>query len=269
MSKIAILSVLFVSTVYQVFSQEQQSPDFEFPLGEEIKFKISYGWFALGEASMSIGAEVVEKGGKPYYYNRIEAKTVGMFSWLAGLNNLYQGYVSPVDYKTIESEKHLDERRGKFDQWNQFDLEEMTTDVKIMDYAKDSPKKEVTVQLREDSYDLHGTYMFLRSSLWKGFEEGEKLMLNTYWVDKLYDFGMEYGGTDRIKFNGKRVTTHKFYGLFPVSKTFPEEKAVTVWILEKNGVGIPLAIEADLKVGKVRCELKEYKGKGKELLTSK
>ncbi|MFY0605244.1 MAG: DUF3108 domain-containing protein [Cyclobacteriaceae bacterium] len=258
--------VLLIFFTLDGFSQSSVKTDF--PLGEEIRFKIYYGWFALGEASLSLGSETIKKDNEEYYQSRIEAKTIGLFSWLAGLNNLYLGHVNVKDYKTVLSEKHLDERKGKFDQWNVFDYERMQTDVKIMNYRRDNPKKEVIVNLNDSTYDLHGTYLFLRSKLWSGFEEGEKLMLNTYWVDKLYDFGMEYGGTERIRFNGKKVTTHKFYGLFPVSTTFPKEKAVVVWVLERNGMGIPLAIEADLKVGKVRCELKEYSVEGKELLKS-
>ncbi len=249
--------------------QAQTKSDYDFPLGEEIKFKIYYGWFGLGEASVSIADETIKgKDGAEFYHSKIEAKTIGLFSWLAGLNNLYWGHVNVKDYKTIRSEMHLDERKGKFDQWNVFDYDRMQTDVKIMDYSRDSPKKEVTVNLNDSTYDLHGTYMFLRSKLWAGFEVGDKLILTNYWEDKLYDFGMEYGGKERIKFNGEKITTHKFYGLFPVSKTFPKEKAVVVWILEQDGMGIPLAVEADVKIGKVRLELKEYKIKGVEFLTS-
>ena len=265
MYKIA-LTVFAILFSIAGFSQKQN--DLAFPLGEEIRFKINYGWFTLGEASLSLGDTTMRLGNDSFYYSRIEAKTIGMFSWLAGLNNVYFGYVNTKNYKTIVSEKHLDERRGKFDQWNLFDYDKMQTEVKIMDYSKESPKKEVTVNLDDDTYDLHGTYMFLRSELWKGFNEGDSLMLNTYWVDKLYDFGMEYGGEERIKFDGEKIKTHKFYGLFPVSATFPKKKAVVVWVLEKDGMGIPLIIEADLKVGKVRCELKEYKIKGKNYLTS-
>ncbi len=43
------------------FSQEIEEEKLEFPLGEEIKFKISYGWFALGEASMRIGESTIDR----------------------------------------------------------------------------------------------------------------------------------------------------------------------------------------------------------------
>lgn len=263
-----LILILCYLVLLQSYAIGQDTARYTFPKGEKIKFKIYYGWFGLGEATMSIEKETVAIDGREYYTSRIEAKTIGLFSWLAGLSNLYWGYVDTENYKTSIAETHLDERKGKFDQWNTFDWDKMTTDVRIMDYSKDNPKKEVSVKLNDKTYDMHGTYMYLRSKLLSGYKVGDKIMLNTYWEDKLYDFGMEYGGTERIKFNGEKITAYKFYGLFPVTKTFPKEKAVVVWVIERNGIGIPLAIEADLKIGKVRCELKEYSIGGKEIITA-
>lgn len=256
--------VFCLALVASLSAQEKAVP--AFPLGESVRFKIYYGWFALGEAYISVGDELVDG---QYYDSQIGARTIGLFSWLAGIDNSYSGHVNIADYKTIESEKHLDERKGKYDQWNIFDYDKMVTKVKIKDHSKSNPDKTIQVDLTPDTYDLHGTYMFLRSKLWSGLKKGEAIHLKTYWEDKLYAFGMEYGGTERIKYDGDKYRTHKFYALFPVSRTFPKEKAVTFYLLEQDGMAIPLLIEADLKIGKVRCELQEYKVKDKEILASK
>lgn len=242
--------------------------DVAFPLGEKIKFKVYYGWFALGEASMELSENLVKENGESYYHCHIEARTIGLFSWLAGIDNIYWGDVNVENYYPVRSETHLDTRKGKWDQWNTYDYNKLKTDVKIMDYSKDVPKREFTTNLTKNAYDVHGTYMYLRSRLSENYDVGDSVMLKAYWVDKLYDFGMEYGGKEKIKFNGEKIMAHKFYGLFPISGTFPKEKAVTVWVIQKDGMSIPLQIEAEMKIGKVRCELKEYTVMGKQLLTS-
>lgn len=239
-----------------------------FPLGEKITFKVQYGWFTLGEATMSLGDSLIFKNGKPHYQSHIEAGTVGMFSWLAGINNNYQGVVNVDNYKAIESEKHLNERDGKTDQWNIFDYRAMKTYAKEIEHDKGGGLKTFEVDLTENTYDIHGTYMYLRSQLGRKFKKGDSIMFKTYWHTKLYNFGMEYGGEEKIKFNGDKVKVKKYYGLFPISKTFPDERAVTVYILEKDGLGIPLLIEAQMRIGKVRCELKSYEIKGQTLLVS-
>lgn len=236
----------------------QNNKGFDFQPGEKITFKVNYGWFTLGEASMSLGDSIYRENGKSYYESFIEAKSVGPVSWIAGIENSYWGYVNTENFQTLISEKHLDERDGKIDQWNTFDFENLITNVKIIDHRKGGAMKLDTVKLQNNTYDLHGTYMYLRKNLWSDFELGDSLLLNAYWGTKLYDFGMEYGGTAKVKYEGKRYLTHKFYGLFPVSTTFPKEKAVSVYVLEKDGVGIPLLIEADMRIGKVKCELKSY-----------
>lgn len=257
-------TLLFVIGVLAGYSQGNT----QFPLGEKITFKIHYGWFTLGEASMRLGDTLTQEGGKNYYHSKIEAGTVGLFSWLAGIDNNYSGLVSVDDYKALKSEKHLDERDGKSDQWNVFDYKKMKTYVKEIEHSKGEGMKNFEVDLTDNTYDIHGTYMYLRSQLGRKFKKGDSLMFKTYWHDKLYNFGMEYGGEERIKFQGDKVKVKKYYGLFPVSKTFPEERAVTVYILERDGLGVPILIEAQLKIGKVRCELKSYEVKGKQLLSS-
>ncbi|WP_258101644.1 DUF3108 domain-containing protein [Marinoscillum pacificum] len=257
-----IIFILF--TTFGVYAQS----DVAFPLGEKITFKVQYGWFTLGEASMSLGDELVYKNGKAHYSSKIEAGTVGMFSWLAGIENNYQGIVAVDNYKVIESEKHLNERDGKYDQWNVFDYKAMKTYVKEINPDKKDIVKTYEVDLTTNTYDIHGTYMYLRSQLGQKFKKGDSLMFKTYWHTKLYNFGMEYGGEEKIKFNGDKVKVKKYYGLFPISKTFPEERAVTVYILEKDGLGIPLLIEAQMRIGKVRCELKNYEIKGQTLMVS-
>lgn len=262
MMKYILTSILLFGLT---LGQAQQQVDF--PLGEKITFKIYYGWFALGEASMDIDDSLIREGEESFYHTKVEAGTVGLFSWLAGINNQYTGVVSTEDYKAIKSEKHLDERDGKSDQWNVFDYKEMKTYVKEIEHDKGKGLRSFTVDLTQNTYDIHGTYMYLRSQLGQKFRKGDSIMFKTYWHEKLYDFGMEYGGEEKIKFNGQKVKVKKYYGLFPISKTFPEERAVEVYIMEKDGLGIPLLIEAKMKIGKVRCELKTYEVKGQELIT--
>lgn len=259
-----LLALILVACSLMGYSQTENL----FPLGEKITFKIYYGWFALGEASMQLADSMSKEKSKHYYHTKVEAGTVGLFSWLAGIENTYSGMVSADDYKALKSEKHLDEREGKTDQWNTFDYEVMKTFVKEIEHDKGGGVKSFDVDLTHNTYDIHGTYMYLRSQLGRKFKKGDSIMFKTYWHEKLYNFGMEYGGEERIKFQGDKVKVKKYYGLFPVSKTFPEERAVTVYILEKGGLGIPILIEAKMKIGKVRCELKSYEVKGEQLLRS-
>lgn len=257
------ISIILLLTIIALETNAQK--DIAFPLGEKITFKLHYGWFALGEATMSLDDSLIERGGKPYYHSKIEAGTVGVLSWMAGIQNEYEGFVSVGEYKTIESEKHLNEQEGKTDQWNVFDYDKMQTNVKEIKHFKEEGFKTFDVDLTENTYDLHGSYMYLRSQLGRKFRKGDSLMFKTYWHTKLYDFGMEYGGEQKIKYHGEKVRVKKFYALFPISKTFSEKKAVSLYILDKGDVGIPLLIEAKMRIGKVRFELDNYQVNGQTL----
>ena len=233
----------------------------QFPLNETLKFKISYGWFSLGEALVSIKDSLHFDKSEAYYRTTVDAGTIGLFSWLAGIEDHYEGLVHTETYRASYNEKQVRHRKENFDQWNSFDYENMKVYAKTKDYLKKRDKSKV-VDLTENTYDILGTYLFLRSRNWSGYRVGDSILIKTFYEDKLYDFGMEYGGEETIKFEGRRVKTSKFYILFPVSKTFPKEKAVTVWVTQRNQMTIPLQIEADMKIGKVWCELESYSVNG-------
>lgn len=86
-------------------------------------------------------------------------------------------------------------------------------------------------------------------------------MITTLEDHKMWDFGIEFAGKDKIDFQGKSYPAYKVIVLFPVTRTFTEEKAVMFWVIEKDGVKLPVRIEANMRVGRMICELTEFKGR--------
>lgn len=254
-----ILAAICVFASREAFSQEQQ-----FPLDETLRFKLNYGWFSLGEAIVTIDDSLHYSEGEPFYKTSVIARTIGLFSWLAGIEDFFMGYISAKNYKPSYTEKRMRQRKENFDQWSAFDYENMKVYARSVDHLNDEQQKKWEVDLTENTYDILGTYLFLRSRNWSGYNVGDSILIKTFFETKLYDFGMEYAGEEVIKFEGNKIQTSKFYILFPVSKTFPKQKAVTVWVTRRNRMTIPLIIEAHMKIGKVVCELQSYSAAGKD-----
>lgn len=245
-------------TALSGFSQDGKRVERQFPLDETLRFKINYGWFSLGEAIVSIDDSLKYEQGDSFYNTEVTARTIGLFSWLAGIEDQFKGYINTRTYRPSYTEKKMRQRKENFDQWNYFDWENSKVHARSVDYLNEGKQDQWTVDLTSNSYDILGTYLFLRSRNWQGYDVGDSILIKTFFEKKLYDFGMEYAGQETLKFEGKRVLTSKFYILFPVSKTFPKERAVTVWVTKRNNMTIPLQIEAHMKIGKVVCELKSY-----------
>lgn len=238
---------------FLIFSQPKRQ-SVRFVPGEKLSFELKYGWFTLGKAQITLDETLYPIKGDKYYKTDIRASTAGLMRLFDGIDDHFSGLVNVDTYKPTTSEKHIRHKRGDWDQWNTFDYESMKVDVKGKKWKK-KHYEHWKVDLTEDTYDILGTYLFIRGIDWSKYEKGDSVMFKTFYEEELYDFGVEHGGTEEIEFNGETYVAQKIYGLFPITKTFPKERSVTVWIINYDGINLPVQIEAQIKVGKVKVDL--------------
>lgn len=257
-----ILIVLSFGLAILVTGQKNVTPItavYKAPLGEHLEYKLHYGWFPFGEASVSLNSLPVNLEGEGMYFPKIAVSTEGIFSWFAGINDEFYGHIRKQDFKPVKTEKHERFKKGLYEQWNEFDYDSMIVDVRVYADYYDTPNVRRKVAITDDTYDIVGTYMYLRHRKWEDHVQGDSLMVKTFYEKKLYDLGLEFAGQESIKYQGVRMNARKYFVLFPLSDTFSKPHAVAVWIVERDGVNIPLKIEAQMKIGKVYCELDSYK----------
>lgn len=225
--------------------------------GEKLSFELKYGWFTMGNAEITLDKALHPVGDNVFYRTDIRASTAGLMRLFDGIDDHFSGLVNVNDFKPITSEKHVRHKRGAWDQWNNFDYENMKVNVKGKKWGKDYPEF-WTVDLTQDTYDILGTYLYIRGIDWSQYHKGDSLMFKTFFEDKLYDFGVEHGGTEQLMFNGIEYTAQKLYGLFPLSRTFPKERSVTVWVINYDGINLPVHMEAQIRFGKVKIDLVSF-----------
>ncbi|WP_258105769.1 DUF3108 domain-containing protein [Marinoscillum sp. MHG1-6] len=227
-----------------------------FRTGEKLEYSINYGWFRLGEAEAMVIDHRENQGGISQYSIELKARTVGFLSFIKNVEARYSSYLDTRTYKPVYSESQLLEGRDTWDQDNFFDYEKMIVDVRVRRNRADKRFSQRDVPLKENTYDILGTYMYLRNIDWGQLDVGDSLMLSTLYQKKIYDFGVESAGYETVTFEGEDYKAYKLYVLFPISTTFPKEKAVIFWVINRDGVHLPVMIEANMRIGRVTCELK-------------
>lgn len=232
----------------------QPAKNHRFHLGERLVYEMEYGWFTLGQAEVVLDETLYTVDGSLYYKTDIHARTLGLLRLFEGIEDRFSGLVSVDDYRSIRSEKHLVRKKGLWDQWNFFNYDSMKVSVRAKEWGDTSPRF-WTVDLTGDTYDIPGTYLYLRSQDWSKYKPGDSLMLKTFYEKKLYEFGVEHGGTEEVTFNDIPHTAQILHMLFPVSGTFPQKRAVTIWVINYDDVNLPVRLEAQTKFGKVRAFL--------------
>lgn len=254
------LILFFLSISFSSFAQEQfQEVGNEryFRSGEKLEYSINYGWFKLGEAAAVHGERNNFINGNDHYSVDLKAKTVGFLSFVKNVDAHFLSFMKKDNFKPTYSEKQVLEGKDRWNQTNYFNYDSMTVDISV-NTNRPRPYRHWIVDVRKNTFDILGTYMYLRNVEWSKMRMGDSLMLSTLYERKVYDFGIENGGFEEIEWKGNTYKAYKLYLLFPISKTFPEEKLVIFWVIEKDGMRLPVRIEANMRIGKVRCELDGY-----------
>ena len=258
-------TLLLLITIFQLVTSHAQDADGEdFPyLGERLEYQISYGgWFPLGSATARIDSTLSEKEGVKYFEANLRAKTAWYLSFVKNIDDLYMSQLRADDLKAIYSEVHTTKGGEKWDQKNFFNYDSMNVLIEGRSNRPDKERnREWVLPLNDRTYDIMGSYLFFRDLEWESFEKGDSVMISTLEDHKIWDFGIEFAGREKIKFQGDQYNAYKVIVLFPVTRTFTEEKAVMFWVIEKDGVKLPVRIQANMRVGRMKCELTEFQGR--------
>jgi hypothetical protein len=262
MKQLITFTLFFCIFILNSFAQQKNIAVTQkkyFAPGERLKYSINYGWFKLGEAEATLDEQSNSIKGKDHYSIDLRAQTVGFLSFIKSLQAHFHTYLLTSNYKPTHSENQITEGKETWDQTNFFDYTTKKVDINVHTNKPPHFDRHYLVDLKDNTYDILGTYMYLRNVNWAQLNTGDSLMISTLYDSKVYDFGVESAGYEKMQFEGKTYNAYKLYILFPISKTFPEPHLVIFWVIERNGIHLPIMIEANMRIGRVICKLEDYK----------
>lgn len=244
------ISVLLIFS--GLICQSQVLDVYPFETGEILKYKIRYGWFTIGEAEVNH-----EYPSKADTFNvNVVAYTTGIVNWIAPL---YDSLSTSIDKSTLHPVRAYANRREGKDRRKELDFFDFERDTaQMIVFEDDQIVKERMVAINDSLYDMLSTYAFLRTRDYGRMSPGDSLMMKVYYEGRRYDFGIEYEQLVKKETLLGEVNTHAMYILFPISGTFPKPHMVKVWVTADEHQ-VPVLIEAQMKFGKARCELIEWK----------
>jgi len=245
--KIVILVVLFF--VSFINAQEKKA----FKDGERLKFRMSYsGFLKAGEAELTLKEEDFD--GKKVFHATGIGKTSSVISWFFKVRDDYQSYFdydSGFPYffrRRVDEGGHLIKRDLSF---NQDKKEVFVKDLKR--------KKDSTITNEFNVHDMISTFYYLRKYDTHSMKPGDEIDVNMFFDYELFPFKLKFLGFETINTPFGKVKTQKFSPLVQSGRVFKEKESVSVWISADDNK-IPLKIKADLAVGSLRADLKEYEG---------
>ncbi|NJL12272.1 MAG: DUF3108 domain-containing protein [Microscillaceae bacterium] len=130
----------------------------------------------------------------------------------------------------------------------------------VKENAADEKRKREskTVKIPQYVQDLVSGYYYLRTLDFNKLTPGQVITIPGILEEKLYELKIRYLGKDVAKTKFGKMNAHRLVPIMPENSLFAGESSVRFWVSDdKNRV--PIRVEADMFIGKVVVEIKDYK----------
>lgn len=227
--------------------------------GEQLEFKLGYGWFTIGRAQVKTAPQYQKVDGNDCFKIDITGKTAGLVGAFSKVNDRWGGVVRKEDFRPYYSYRDLEEGNYRKDEKVYFDYDSMKITVEDYDVKADKPRPTTYYDIEEDSvFDLIGGLLYTRSLDYERMKKGDTVTMDAYFDKVFYDFDIVYQGKESVKTKVGKINCYKLVPVMPDNKIFRGENAVTFWV-SADPNRLPLKVEAAMFFGTAYCELTSYK----------
>lgn len=229
-----VIPSLIILLALQVNAQQNETPFQEnnnHLRGEQLSYKIKYGWFKIGEADVTNDSQFHYINGEPHYKVNFNLRTVGWLKIFANLNLEFESYLNAKTFKPHRALRALREGKRENIQHDKFRYQDS---IYVETYREDKDETRITTYPVEgpDFTDALGAYMYVRGQA-LNMEKNETLRF--YIANRVFGF-------DLLPKKEESKKNQKHYELlFPPIKQFPRDKT-SYAILDENR-NIPLEVK--------------------------
>ena len=231
---------------------------FNFKNGEHLDFKLSYGWFTVGKASLDIDQTFHDYKDQSCYKVDVKGETAGLLGVFTHVDDRWGAYVRNDNLLPLHAYRNIEE--GKYMRVEKTDFYHEQGKVEVLRYdpRKDKRKPAKEYDIKGEVYDLMSSYLYLRNLDFSKYGKGDTIKVNTFYEDTLYNFNMVMRGIETFDSKVGDLKAYKLNFLIPPSEIFPNEDGIVAWISADSNQ-LPLRIEAEMFFGTAYCDLTSYR----------
>ena len=247
------LPIFFLFFVYfgqTTFAQQsyQQAPI------ERLNFKLSYGWFTVGKAEMTVReylSRCMQEGCYKVQFNGWTAGLLGVFS---RVDDEWGAILGKKSFVPIYSYRNLEEGNYRLDEKVYFDYDSM--DIRVEHYDRDKKLISTNKYMMEVNpiFDMISSFMYVRYLDYEKINEGDTLFIDAFFDKETYNYQIVYFGKHEIRSKIGKFLCHKLIPILPENEIFKGTTPVTIWI-STDERRIPVLIKASMFLGTTYCEI--------------
>lgn len=242
---------IFLFTILSIPLMAQELVNLKSPVfqaGEELKYKLRYGFVTAAEASIRVENSDTRFDGKPVYRLIAEGRTSGSFDIFYKVRNRYDSYIDQVDltpYLYTENIREANYRRSDKARFYQ-------SEKKIV-------ANKGTFRGDGQTFDLVSAYYFARNLDMSRLRPGSKFTMDYFLQDEVTTLTIQYIGKERVKTSLGWFNCLKFSPSIQPGRIFRKDSKLYLWITD-DGNRIPVRAQVEILVGSVTMELTSAKG---------
>ena len=232
--------------------------DKPFDFGEEIHYRVYYGFFTIGKGSFKIHERPHKINQRPAYKIDVRAQTTGMVDWVAKIDDHWGAYVDTTGLVPHRAVRNIKEGNYRKTEIVNYDHNSQMLEVKVKGTYDEKFQEPMYYEFPQQVRDLISGFAYFRSVDFTKISEGDIISVPAFFEDTFYNLEVIYRGDETISTPVGKIRAHKVVPVMPKNKIFDGEDAVVAWFsADKNK--IPLKINAELTVGSGGLEITGFK----------
>lgn len=241
--------VVLLLTMFSYASAQELTKiaDVAFKVGEELNYKLKYGFFTGAEAHLRVEESELKFNGKPAYHIIAEGNTAGTFDVFYKVRNRYESF---IDKTTLLPYLYTENRHEG--SWSHTDK------VSFDRVAGKITANKGSFPFRGQVFDFPSAYYFARCLDVTKMRIGEKFNLRYFLEDSIQTLGVTYVGKEKVKCALGTFNCLKFNPTIIPGRIFRKNSKLYLWITDDNN-RIPVKAHVEVILGSVTMELTSAK----------
>ncbi|BDQ04102.1 DUF3108 domain-containing protein [Ignavibacterium sp.] len=222
-------------------------PNKAFKEGEKLTFDVKYGFVTAGIATMQI-PKIKRISGRDAYHVTFEVNSVPSFDLFYKVRDRYETYIDVEGLFPWRFEQHI--REGKYSRDFSAFFDQRKGKAKTTEGEYDIPKY---------VHDIVSAFYFARTLDYSGMKKGDKIHLQNFYKDKVYDLDVVYHGKETIEVAAGKFDCIIVEPLVQEGGLFKSEGNIVIWLTDDD-IKMPVRVKTKVVVGAIDADLTSYEG---------
>ena len=219
-----------------------------FKAGEELNYRLKYGWFTGAEAHLRVADTDTRFEGKPAWHIIADGNTAGTFDVFYKVRNRYESF---IDRNTLLPYLYTEDRHeAKYKHKDHVVFDHQTEKITANSGVYPFSGK---------VFDFPSAYYFARCLDVSKLKIGDKFDLHYFLEDAVQTLTITYLGKDKVDCPLGTFNCLKFNPTIIPGKIFRKNSKLYLWVTDDNN-RIPVKAHVELVVGSVTMELTNAQG---------